>query len=298
MNKEGENMRKRSAIILLLLIALCIGAFFGYRTVDAMKTDTKAPEIKVDGTVPQVSVKDPKSALLQGITATDNKDGNVTDSLVVESVTLLDSDGSLEVSCAAFDRAGNVAKAVREAQYTDYQSPKFTLSGPLAYPYTRNFDVMTTVGATDVIEGDIQHRVRATSLEDESIADMGSHNVQFQVTNALGDTTSCIFPVEVYDPEIYDATLSLTDYLVYVPEGGTFTPKSYLEEFVFRGEETDLTRGMPADYTLKTKGEVLTNSPGVYPVEFRVIYTMKHETDPERDQSFTGYSKMIVIVEG
>ena len=51
-------------------------------------------------------MRDDKSALLAGVTASDNVDGDVTAFLVVERVNLTDSDGSISVSYAAFDSAG------------------------------------------------------------------------------------------------------------------------------------------------------------------------------------------------
>lgn len=289
---------KRKNWLLVLLIIACLTAFFGYRTLERMKTDKEAPEIKMDTQIPELSVSDARSTLLQGVTAVDDRDGDVTDSLVVESVSLQDSEGSLLVTYAAFDKAGNVAKAQREARYTDYQNPKFTMDAPLLYPYGSSFDVLSTVGATDVIDGEIQHRVRATSLVDHSIAILGTHDVKFQVTNSLGDTSSLIFPVEVYEPGTYDADLTLTEYLVYLPAGTAFTPKSYLDSFIFQGTTTNLQQGLPSAYSLQTKGDIQMQTPGVYPVEFRVTYTIKHATDPDRDQKFTGYSKLIVVVEG
>lgn len=289
---------KRKNWLLVLLIIACLAVFFGYRALERIKSDTDAPEIKIDAFIPEISVSDSKSALLQGVTAVDRRDGDVTASLVVESLSLQDSEGRLLVTYAAFDKAGNVAKAQREARYTDYESPKFTMDAPLLYPYGSNFDVLSTVGATDVIDGEIQHRVRATSLADHSIAILGTHDVKFQVTNSLGDTSTLVFPVEVYDPGTYDADLTLTEYLIYLPAGTAFTPKSYLDSFIFQGTTTDLRRGLPSGYTLQTKGDIQTQTPGVYPVEFRVTYTIRHATDPERDQKYVGYSKLIVVVEG
>lgn len=289
---------KRKNWLLVLLILLCLAVFYGYRAYDRMRTDTKAPEIQMDEQIPEVSVGDPKSALLQGITATDKTDGDVTASLVVESITLLDSEGNLQVTCAAFDSAGNVAKAQRQAKCSDYESPRFTLSAPLAYTYGSGFDVLSTVGATDVVDGDIQHRVRATSLDDASIATKGSHYVQFQVSNSLGDTVTQVFPVEVYDAGTYDADLSLQAYLIYLPKGASFEAKQYLKSFTWRGEETSLQSGLPANFSLRTKGEVQTQTPGTYSVEYRVTYTEPNETNPDLDRQYTAYSKLIVVVEG
>ena len=72
-----------------------------------------------------------------------------------------------------------------------------------------------------------------------------------------------------------------------------------LEKFLsLLGEEVDLTTGLPEDFSLKTKGTVQTQYPGVYTMEYRVTYTDRHETNPDFDKEYTGYSKLIVVVEG
>lgn len=284
--------------IAVLLIIVCVAGYYGYRALDLARTDTKAPKIEINTERVEVSVLDPKSALLQGVTAMDNVGGDVTESVVVESISLLNRDGTISVSYAAFDSTGNVAKATREAKYTDYESPKLTLSGPLLYSYGSNFDVLSTVGATDMIDGDIQHRVRATALEEDSIAVLGTHQVRFQVNNSLGDTMALELPVEVYAADTYNAGLTLTEYLIYLPVGANFNPSSYLGDFTLRGETTNLRNGLPGNYTLRTKGEVQTQQPGVYCMEYRVTYTVRNETNPNLNQEYTGYSKLIVVVEG
>ena len=290
-------MKKRN-LLCIVLIVLCVGAFVGYRMLDAMRTDTRAPEIVVPPGVLEASVKEPKSDLTRGLTAKDREDGDVTDSLVVESIGILSSNGTVSVTYAAFDAAGNVAKAQREVRFTDYHSPRFVLSAPLIYSYSSNFDVLRTVGAVDVLDGDIQHRVRAMTLEESSITVAGLHQVQFQVTNTLGDTHTQIFPVEVLTANTYDAQLTLTDYLVYLPVGSAFNPSSYLDCYTLRGEETKLEGSVPKGFSLKTKGTVQVQQPGTYVVEYRLTYTDPHPTNPELDKEYVGYSKLIVVVEG
>lgn len=291
-------MRKSTYFILIVLILASVAALFGYRAMEEMKMDNRAPEIILEDRIPEVSVLDPREMLLQGVTVMDKKDGDVTDLMVVERVRLLNSNGDIEVNYAAFDRSGNVAKAQRNARYTDYSAPKFTLSRALALPYGANFDILAIVGATDLVDGDIQHRVRATALDGKAVTDMGLHEVRFQVSNSLGDTVSYVMPVEVYDSKLYDAELTLSEYIVYLSVGEAFEPRTYLEAFLFRGSTTNFQGSLPRNYSLKTTGQVQTDEPGVYPVEFRVTYTVKNENDQALDQHYTGYSKLIVIVEG
>lgn len=291
-------MKKRNWIWIVLII-LCLGAFFGYRAWDQMRTDTQPPVLSVPDETLEISVQEPQSALVQGVSAADNVDGDVTDSIVVESVSLLSGeDGTISVGVAAFDSAGNVAKAQRKARYTDYESPKFTLSGPLLYAYGRSFDVLDTVGAEDVIDGNIQHHVRAMATDGNAITTVGTHKVQFQVTNSLGDTVTQVFPVEVYYADAYDAALTLKEYLVYLPKGAEFNAKSYLDTFTVMGESHILGSMLSENYSLKTRGVVNTAKPGTYSVEYRVTYTEQNERNPANDREYTGYSKLIVVVEG
>lgn len=290
-------MRKQNWIWILLIL-LAAAVFAGYCALDAMGTDTRPPEIRMDGTVPEVSVTDPKSALTAGLTAVDPEDGDVTPSIVVENITLLSSDGTVSVSYAAFDAAGNVAKQQREMKFKDYESPRFTLKQPLIYRQGQNFDVLSNVGAEDLLDGDIQHRVRATMLGEKSLAQEGTHVLQFQVTNSLGDTHTQNLPVEVVTEDPYDADMELTEYLVYLSRGDTFTPERYLKSFTRQGRMLDLTSGLPARYTLQTKGQVQTQNPGTYSVEYIVTYTETNENNPSYSREYVAHSKLIVIVEG
>lgn len=290
---------KRKNWMPLLLILLSLAVFVGYRQYDAWKTDDRAPEISISDTqLLQISVQSPKTELLQGVKAQDRRDGDVSGKLVVERIQLLNRDGLMEVGYAVADGSGNVAKAVRKVQYTDYESPKFSLERPLVYEEHENIDIMSAVLANDVLDGDIQHRIRATAMSNESISKPGIHQVHFQVTNTLGDTSEIVIPVEVLETNTYEAELTLTDYLIYLPQGSAFQPRAYLSEFTSKGTTTSLANGLPGDFSLEIAGELPSQTAGVYPVEYRVTYTVRHATNPDYDQRFTGYSKLIVVVEG
>ena len=289
--------RKRIAPVLLILAVLAV--FVGYRQYDAIKSDVDAPEISFNDTQTlQVSVQAPKAELLQGVKAVDRHDGDVSDKLVVESMHLTDAAGLIEVGYAVTDKSGNVAKATRMVQYTDYESPKFSLSAPLIYEVYEDFDIMRSVFAQDMVDGNIQHRIRATALGEQSIMSQGVHEVHFQVSNSLGDISEIILPVEVIEAGTYAADLTLTDYLIYLPQGSVFQPEKYLNQFTYRAENTSLRNGLPRNFYLKVTGTVPTQTPGVYHVEYLVTQVVQHATNPELDQMYSGYSKLIVVVEG
>lgn len=290
-------MKKRNWL-LLLLIGLCLTLFIGYRIMDRLNTDTQAPQITFTEESMQFSVQDPKDVLLQGVTAADNRDGDVSASMVVERVTLTDADGSILIKYAAFDRAGNVAKAERSAKYTDYESPRFSLSAPLFFAENSNFDVLDVIGAADALDGNIRHRIRTTSLDDSSVATLGSHEVEFRVTNSLGDTARLTLPVEVYPTGTYTMDVALTDYLIYLETGSHFNANQYLSSVTRNRETVSLRTGTPRNYAVKITGDVDTRTPGVYVVNYAVTYTVVNELNPENSQVSTGCSRLIVVVEG
>lgn len=283
-------MKKRQWIYVALIL-LCAAVFVGYRAVNQLRADTEPPQISFSGPL-SISVSDGEAAMFQGVTAKDDRDGNVTDSLVVESITMSDPEQPAKMIYAAFDSAGNVTKAERELTFTDYVSPRFGLSEPLIYPATNNsFDVLARVQANDVLEGDISRRIRATAMSDSSIGTLGVHEVAFRVTNALGDTAEVVLPVEVVSMESYRASLELTDYLVYLRTGATFNPRDYLYEYSMLDEEYYLRGTFPEELELKITGTVDTGTPGVYAVSYTVMGEL-------RNTEYAAYSKLIVIVEG
>ena len=277
--------------ISLLLIILFVAALAGYRTVGRLRSDTKAPVITVDDQLLELSSGEPRSALLQGVSASDDTDGDVTDTLVVESVRLLRSDGTVTVTYAAFDTAGNVAKTSREVRFTDYESPRFSLSRPLLFTHNNSYDILSIIQAEDMLDGNISHRIRATVLDEVSDGYAGTHDVQFRVTNSLGDTVDLVLPVEVYTPGIFEADLSLTEYLIYLKQGDSFNARSYLGRFTLGRETTNLSNGIPEGMKLLVSGKVDTGVPGVYVVDYEV-------TGEQVNQVYTAYSRLIVIVEG
>lgn len=282
---------KRRYIMLALVLAAAIALFGAYLVLTHKLKDTTPPVITVAEGLLQLSVNDENEILMTGITAMDDRDGDVTASLLVESVYGITDDHVATVTYAAFDRAGNVSKIQRKVHYTDYREPRFEFAGSLSFPHNSKFDLLDYVGANDVMEGDIRRRVRATLVSDtNSIDELGSHMVHLQVTNSLGDTVELDVPVEVYDPEWYLASVKLDTYLLYLKKGDVFNPREHLDKFVVRGADTDVSRGIPEGIDCEIDGAVNTAVPGVY----RVQYTLTKDLNLT---SYTGQAYLIVVVQ-
>ena len=281
----------RKNLIYLMLAFVFVAVFALYMFIVQGVTDTRPPVISFSDTVLELSMRDPDSAYMQGVSAADDQDGDVTASVVVESIRLLESDGSIQITYAAFDAAGNVSKAVRTARYTDYESPRFRLSRSLTFANNSNFDIFQFVKAEDGLDGDISHRVRITSMDETSVSTIGMHQLELRVSNSLGETVKLVVPVEVYAAGTYEANLSLKDYLIYLPVGARLDPESFLDTYTRGSEKMSLRDGIPEGLTLQMNHNVRTDVPGVYTIEYRVTQTVG-------EQDYTGYAKLIVVVEG
>ena len=285
MKKQKRSPRRRFGprSLLWLGFALCCAAFAAYFAATRGVGDRKAPQITVPPQPLQVSVYDERQALLQGVTAQDQRDGDVTASLVVESVGRLQADHTAVVTYAAFDEAHNVAKAQRTVQYTDYRCPRFTLSGPLIFAEGGAGKVFDVIGAQDALDGELDDRVKATLAQGDSyMTKAGAYRVEFRVTNSLGDTVHQVLPVQIVEPKQDRKRLELTDYLVYLPVGEPLDPETYLKpEKPTRADGPELPR-RPVHW----ETDLDADRPGVY--------TVTYVDDSERPLENTC---LIVIVE-
>ncbi len=282
---------KRMNTLLLLVLAVAVGLFGCYYLWVHNQLDTVGPEILIEEGILELSVEDPEADLLQGIRAQDDRDGDVTGSILVESIIGINEENLTNVTYAAFDRAGNVTKAERQVRYADYTSPRFEVYASLTFPAGGSDDLLENIGAVDALEGDIRRRVRATLVSDtKGITYEGKHRVELQVTNSLGDTVKTVLPVLVYSPEWYTADVELTNYLIYLKQGASFSPNRYLKSFVFRGEPIEIRGAVPSDITVEIENGVRTDVPGVYEVTYVLSMT-------QNDVTHSGIAKLIVIVE-
>ena len=99
------------------LIILCAALGAGTAAV-VVSSDRKGPEIEVPSSA-DVTYKEGSdtASLLEGVTATDDKDGDVTSSLVIENIFPNDDRTSASVVYAAKDSHNNVTKVTRRVNY-------------------------------------------------------------------------------------------------------------------------------------------------------------------------------------
>lgn len=99
------------------MIILCVALGAGTAAV-AVSSDRKGPEIEVPSGADVTYEEGSDTAfLLEGVTAVDDRDGDVTSSLVIENIFLSDDHTSASVIYAAKDSHNNVTKVTRRVNY-------------------------------------------------------------------------------------------------------------------------------------------------------------------------------------
>jgi hypothetical protein len=299
---ERQNRLTRFSVLFFIIGSIIFGA---YRYHLSRTVDGSAPEIAIGEEEISVSVQDPEEALLEGITARDRKDGDVTESLLVESLSPFVSKNTRLVSYAAFDSDNHVSHASRKLIYTDYTSPRFTLESPLVFRLNYN-DVMDGLTAWDCLDGDITSLIKVVPEEDFTVEKTGLYDVTFQVSNSAGDLQSFSTQVEIYESsQGRGPEFTLSDYLVYVDKGAAFDPAAFLKSVRIGGRDYDIVRGAGNYYAenlpqgterfvgtdmVQIDNPVRTDTPGSYTVRYTISVDMWNQ------ETQTGTCPLIVIV--
>ena len=204
----------RVCVLALFLVVLIMNIVTGLLT----KKDQTLPVVKLDSDLLHVSLSDGGDAFLSGVTAFDEKDGDLTDRVIVESVSRFIDPGVSVVTYAVCDNDNHVAKASRKVVYDDYTPPYFTLSGSLVFGISQTVNIPKFLGASDSIDGDVSDRVIITT-SDYQTNTAGVFYISARVTNSKGDTASLELPVFIEEKRVSAPVITLESYLSYVGVG-------------------------------------------------------------------------------
>ena len=116
---------------IIFVLALAAFVFFYFKT---RMDDRIAPVISMEEDEISVSIDSSEKKLLDGVTAEDNKDGDLTDRIILENLSNFTKPGQRVATYAVFDSSGNLARASRVVKYKDYVAPHFIISSPMILP--------------------------------------------------------------------------------------------------------------------------------------------------------------------
>ena len=265
-------MRKIKIFSVILLI-FSTAVFAGCRIYESIMTDHTPPVITVADDI-QISVTDTQDKLLEGVTAEDDRDEDVSDATVVQDISEFDSNGSRTIRYAAADQSGNVGYATRTMSYSDYQAPVFAMSSPLRFPMGTSFNICGGLTASSSLDGDLTNNIKYTLDRTVSNSAAGTYQAEFRVMDSAGRTSYLTTEIEVYDPTAERINVTLNTYLLYLKVNDPFDPAGYYA-------------GADRGDTLEIQSTVNTAAAGTYYVDYIV-------SDAQSQSS--GKSRMVVVV--
>ena len=295
--------RLRTLSITLFIASLILFGINYYRT--NIVEDKTGPVFHIEDNTVQVSVKDNEDALLKGLTATDATDGDVTASVIVESISPFTGTGRRIVNYAAFDSDNNVTHARRELVYTDYRSSQFRLSKPLSFAMNAT-NLLDGITADDCIDGDLTKSVKLMSEDEIDTSHVGEYSARLKVTNSAGGVSYLPVTIEIYDASVQyrRPQLKLTDNVVYIKNGDYFDEKEYLSSITINGTEYSLTdeagtygaRYVPEDEADKTIGIDRVEIESDVDTDVSGYYEVTYSFEDTVENSGTGHARLYVVV--
>lgn len=276
---------RRASIILLIISLFLFGANY-YKT--NVINDKTGPLFQMKSSVVEVSVKDDEKALLKGLTAVDATDGDVSNSIIVESISPFTGTGHRVVNYAAFDSDNHVTHVKRELAYTDYEAARFHLKKQLSFPMNAT-NLLEGISVEDCIDGDLTKSVKMMYDEELDTSHVGEYSARLKVTNSAGGVSYLPVKVEIYDASVYFRLpqIKLKENLVYVDKGTDFDEQEYISAITVNGEDYSLTdeKGTYGAYYLSP--EVDEKSIGIDRVEI----------DSNVDTDVSGYYEVVYSFE-
>lgn len=268
------------AIITLFVVFIAVYTWNWHN--NKKNADSTIPVIEIGKEQIDVSVKNMDEDLLKDVVAKDDKDGDITDKIVVESISkFIDKEKKIcKVTYAVSDSDHHVVKASRNIRLTDYRPPRFVLKQSLCFETGSEMSVKDIIGAEDVIDGDISKKVKILSKE-ISTNISGDNTITAQVTNSLGDTVTLKSVVVIKQENNLSPEITLTKNIEYLKTGDEFNPEEYVKEAKDNQGNRIATREVEV-----SSSSVKTRKPGCYLVEYRV-------TDQDDNEGFAYLTVMV-----
>lgn len=252
-------MKPMRIIVLIAFFFISIASLAVYVN-ERLNDDPTVPAIKIEEEIIDVSLKATDEELLKGVTAHDEKDGDLTDRIIIESISKFTEKGVSKVTYAVCDSDNNVAKATRQIKFKDYQSPKFKVSGNLCFSLYENIDIREIITVNDSIEGNITGKIIITS-DDYSSSNAGAYSLNASVVNKKGDSAEIVLPLIIEDRPISVPKIELKEYLVYAQKGKNIDFRTYLVDALD-------SQGVSLKESVTVESNVDFNKPGTYHVHF------------------------------
>ena len=221
---------------LVAMLFLACAALLAGNVVVYIGEDRNGPEISVPQEEITYVAGTDTSALLNGVTAQDDRDGDVTDTVTIESIIPNANQTGASVVYVAKDSKNNVTKETRTIVYsTDVDQAAAQAAAEQA--------AQDQAAAEQAAQGD-------TAGESAQTTDDGA-----------AQNEAAIAALSAESPRFY-----LTQYSVELERGAELNELSYVQDISDDEDSRDeLYQG------IRISGEVDTNTPGEYTLEYHVV---------------------------
>lgn len=249
-------------IALIAAFILSLGVFGVTEAVQLAGRDSNVPVITSDREVLEIPCEYTEEQLLEGLTAQDGTDGDLTSQIIPGTFSRFIGDCVCEMTYVVFDSDNQPGTLTRKVSFTDYHPPRFTLSEPLIFAVQEGSysAAMSRIGAQDMLDGDLTGWVTQTDT-DLNYDSAGAYTMTVQVSNSFGDTSTAALPVHVVSGDS-SLEIRLTTPIVYLTAGDTIDPDTYVED-VLDAEGSSLGTG-----NVSASSGVNTDTPGCYEIHY------------------------------
>lgn len=218
-----------------ILVFICTIAIWIYGKGLVKKQDTVPPVIT--STVDELHVDAVRASddvvLKHGLTASDDVDGDITEHIIVGTISPFKEKGVSDVEYVVFDSSNNVGSYERTVYFENYESPKIYLSKALVYEVNGNISISDRLTATDMLEGDISRKIRFSSAN-LTTTEEGTYRLSVEVKNSYGDSVKYQLPINLVRHNCDQERIQLKEYLIYLKKGQELSPENYIKKVVNR----------------------------------------------------------------
>ena len=266
-------LRIVTVFLFALSLALYVGVSFRYNIL----LDRVSPKIQCETDILDVSVNASETELLAGVTAEDNRDGDLTGQIMIQGISRLLTADTARITYVVMDSSDNIASCTRTLHYTDYERPRLYLTEmPVYRTYPADDSLVRlfeALSARDVHDGDLSDQIQISAQYAKDNVE-GELYVSVQIINSLGDSEVIPLTIVIDNEGAQNPLVTLKEYITYVDAGAAFDPKSCI--LTLNGSTYS-----GADAGLIIDSQVDTATPGAYQVRYQY-------------QSFTVYQTVVV----
>lgn len=242
---------------------------FGWTLASAPNVYVEKLSVKAENTAPVIVAEDrsivqgTKFNYKEGVTATDNEDGPLTDKIeVVEETVKIDVVGTYQVTYKVTDKNNTTTTKTITVTVTENKKPVITAEDKEVIQY-RELKELDGVSATDEEDGKVEVKVKNSTVKLDT---PGDYEITYQATDTYNQTTEKTIKVTVIKDEA--PVINAEDKTI--TQGTTFEP---LKDVTAEDKEEGKIEKIEV-----VKNDVKEKEIGEYEVTYKAVDSYKNET--------------------